>query len=103
MPIWYLDNNSSFLFSLADIIVRKKIWKIILWYPNKQKNIQEKIDKFTKELGFVISPDIEIHKVNEDYSSVQSGAITSNFQKNPAEDTISAMIILKNWIDKNSQ
>jgi RNase H-fold protein (predicted Holliday junction resolvase) len=42
--------------------------------------------------------------VDEDYSSVQSGEIVSDtfktaqwFKKNPAEDTISAMIILERW------
>jgi RNase H-fold protein (predicted Holliday junction resolvase) len=29
---------------------------------------------------------------------VQSGEITSNFKKNAAEDTVSAMLILERWL-----
>jgi len=41
--------------------------------------------------------EITVEKVNEDYTSVQSGEIVSNFKKNVAEDTVSAMIILERW------
>jgi hypothetical protein len=33
--------------------------------------------------------------MDEDYTSVQSWEITSNFKKNVAEDTVSAMLILE--------
>jgi RNase H-fold protein (predicted Holliday junction resolvase) len=41
------------------------------------------------------SDDIKIELMDEDYTSVQSGEIVSNFKKNVAEDTISAMLILQ--------
>ena len=40
---------------------------------------------------------IEIETVDEDFSSVQSGEIVSDFKKNATTDTISAMIILERW------
>jgi RNase H-fold protein (predicted Holliday junction resolvase) len=49
-----------------------------------------------KSLDYIIEHDeIKIETVNEDYTSVQSGEIISNFKKNSAEDTISAMLILE--------
>jgi len=100
LPIWYILNNSSTLFGLADIIARKRIKTIVLWYPGKQKNIQIKIDKFIKELKFIVDPEIQFQKVNEDYSTVQSWEITSNFKKTVAVDTVSAMVILGNWLSQ---
>ena len=38
---------------------------------------------------------IEIETVDEDFTSVQSGEIVSDFKKNVTTDTISAMLILE--------
>ena len=38
---------------------------------------------------------IEIEAVDEDFTSVQSGEIVSDFKKNATTDTISAMLILE--------
>jgi len=95
-PIWYLLNDQMIYFNIADIIQRHNIKKIIIWRPWRQKDIQEKIEKFIKSLEYIIDKKkITIEKVNEDYTSVQSGEIVSNFKKNVAEDTVSAMIILE--------
>ena len=49
-----------------------------------------------KHLEYIIDTKrIPIDLVNEDYTSVQSWDIISNFKKNVAEDTVSAMIILE--------
>ena len=40
---------------------------------------------------------ISIETIEEDYTSVQAGEIVSNFKKNVAEDTVSAMLILERW------
>ncbi len=97
-PIWYLLNDQMIYFNIADIIQRYNIKKIIIWRPWKQKDIQEKIDKFIRSLEYIIDKkEITVEKVNEDYTSVQSGEIVSNFKKNVAEDTVSAMIILERW------
>jgi RNase H-fold protein (predicted Holliday junction resolvase) len=82
-------------FSLADIIARHRAHTIIIGMPARQKDVQEKIQEFVKQLRYVIHQDTEIKFIEEDYTSVQSGEIVSNFKKNVAEDTVSAMIILE--------
>lgn len=95
-PIWYLLNDQMVYFNISDIIHRQNIRKIVIWQPGKQKDIQEKIEKFIKSLKYIIdSKKISIETINEDYTSVQSWEIVSNFKKNVAEDTVSAMIILE--------
>jgi len=95
LPIWYLLNDQMIYFNISDIINRHNVNRIIIWRPARQKDIQEKIQKFIKNLNFIIeNMEIEIELVEEDYTSVQSWEIVSNFKKNSAEDTISAMLIL---------
>lgn len=100
-PIWYVMNDSMTYYYIADLIQRYHIRKIVLWWPNRQKDVQEKITKFMESLNYIIENQrIEIVTVNEDYSSVQSWEIISDFKKNATTDTISAMVILerrKNW------
>ncbi|NOZ44611.1 MAG: pre-16S rRNA-processing nuclease YqgF [bacterium] len=95
MPIGYLLNDNMLLFSLADLVVRHHVTRIVVGYPQRQKDIQERIQDFVKDLHLVINPKMEIDFIDEDYTSVQSGEIISNFKKNVAEDTVSAMIILE--------
>jgi RNase H-fold protein (predicted Holliday junction resolvase) len=95
-PIWYVMNDSMTYYYIADLIQRYHIRKIILWWPNRQKDVQEKITKFMESLNYIIENQrIEIITVNEDYSSVQSWEIISDFKKNATTDTISAMVILE--------
>jgi hypothetical protein len=55
-------------------------------------------------LGYIIDKkNITIEKVEEDYTSVQSGEIVSNFKKNVAEDTVSAMLILERRHKQNQK
>lgn len=95
MPIGYINNDAGTIYELANIVERYKITDIAIWRPSKQKNIQEKIDKFIKEMKFVY-PDIKIEKVNEDYTSVEASALTWKFDRDKwREDTIAAMKILE--------
>ena len=95
-----LKTNEALNFNIADIIARYHIKVIAMGRPSKQKDIQDKIQEFIKSLNYIIDHDeIKIETVNEDYTSVQSWEIMSNFKKNAAEDTISAMIILERWKD----
>ena len=51
-----------------------------------------------ESLNYIIENQrIEIETIDEDFSSVQSGEIASDFKKNATTDTISAMIILERW------
>ena len=51
-----------------------------------------------ESLNYIIENQrLEIETIDEDFSSVQSGEIVSDFKKNATTDTISAMIILERW------
>jgi RNase H-fold protein (predicted Holliday junction resolvase) len=57
---------------------------------------------FIKHLELIIDPNkVTIETIEEDYTSVQAGEIVSNFKKNVAEDTVSAMLILERWQKEN--
>ena len=101
-------------FNIAEVIEKHNVGKIMLGRPDKQKDIQVKIQAFMKSLGYIIeNREIEIQLVNEDYSSVQSGEIISDaakniwlkwdFKKNAAEDTISAMVILERGLKMSEE
>ncbi len=100
MPIGYIANDGSAMFNIGDIIARYNIGKIVIWYP-KDEDIQKKVDDFINQLQFIVWENIDILKANEEYSSVEAGAVTNNFKKNEAEDTLAAMKILENWIKNN--
>ncbi len=101
-PVWYLLNGKTMYFDIADVIMRHRISRIVIWMPSKQEDIQDKIQKFIDNLKLVIESTIVIETIDEDYTSVQSGEITSNFKKNVAEDTISAMLILQRRVDQEA-
>jgi RNase H-fold protein (predicted Holliday junction resolvase) len=83
-------------FHIGDIIEKHNVSTIVVGRPSKQQDIQEKIQKFINNMNYIIEHrEITIDMVEEDYTSVQSGEIVSNFKKNVAEDTISAMLILE--------
>lgn len=101
-PIGYILNDQMMYFNIAGIIEKHNIGKIMLGRPAKQKDIQEKITAFMKSLNYIIEHrEIEIQLVEEDYTTVQSGEITSNFKKNAATDTVSAMLILERGLKIN--
>ena len=95
-PIGYVMNDAMTYYYIADLIQRYHIRKIVLWWPSKQKDIQEHITKFMTSLNYIIENQrIEIETVDDDFTSVQSGEIVSDFKKNATTDTISAMLILE--------
>jgi len=100
-PIGYLMNDQMIFFHIGDMLTRYNVRKIMIGRPAKQQDVQEKIIKFMQNLDFIIDKnEVTIEKVEEDYTSVQSGEIVSNFKKNAASDTVSAMLILERWIQK---
>lgn len=107
-PVGYLLNDQMIFFHIADIIEKHNVGTIVVWRPTKQLDIQEKINKFINNMNYIIEHrEITLDRVDEDYTSVQSGEIVSNFKKNVAEDTVSAMLILerraKKWNEIDSQ
>ena len=100
-PVWYMINDQMIYFHIADLIQRYHIKTIVIWWPSRQKDIQDKITKFMNSLNYIIEKDeITIETIEEDYTSVESGEIVSNFKKNETTDTISAMLILERWKNK---
>ena len=103
-PVWYMINDQMIYFHIADLIQRYRVKTIVIWWPSKQKDIQEKITKFMNSLNYIIEKDeITIETIEEDYTSVESWEIVSNFKKNETTDTISAMLILERWKNKNQK
>lgn len=103
-PVGYLINDQMIYFHIADLIQRYNVKTIVIWWPNKQKDIQEKITKFMTSLNYIIEKDeITIETIEEDYTSVESWEIISNFKKNETTDTISAMLILERRKNKNQK
>ncbi len=103
MPIGYILNDHMTMPTLADVVARYNAKAIIVGYPQRQKDIQAKIDAFVKSLKYMINPDIITEYMDEDYSSVQAGEIVSDFKKNAASDTVSAMLILERWDEQNKE
>ena len=95
MPIWYINNDGGLIFNLANMVEKHKISSIVIWRPKRQKDMQERIDRFIKEFK-IVYPDFKIQKVDEDYTSVEASATTWTFSKDKwREDTIAAMKILE--------
>lgn len=102
MPIGYILNDHMTMPTLADVVARYRAQGIVVGYPQRQKDIQDKIQAFVKSLTYVISSDVAIEYIDEDYSSVQAGEMISDFKKNAASDTVSAMLILERWDAQNT-
>ena len=103
-PVGYMLNDQMVYFHIADLIQRYNVKTIVIWWPSKQKDIQEKITKFMNSLNYIIEKwEITIDTIEEDYTSVESWEIISNFKKNEKTDTISAMLILERWKNKNQK
>lgn len=99
MPVGYLMNDQSFYFNMSDVIARYKITKIIVGYPKQHEDHQKEIDVMIERL-LLIDEKLNIERVDEEYTSVQSGEVTGNFKKNIAEDTVAAMFILEAYLEK---
>lgn len=96
-PIWSLMNDGNLFFSIWDVLTRYKIKKIIIGYPKNEEEIQKKIDNFIEQLKFIVLDEVKIEKIDEDYTSIEAWAVTWDFKKNEAEDTLSAIKILERW------
>ncbi len=83
------------MYQIGEILVQYHIASIVVWWPQKQEDIQAQIKNFWKTLELIAGDDIPLSYVEEDYSSVEAGARVANFSKNVAEDTLSAMILLE--------
>lgn len=98
-PIGSMMNDKSLFFNIWDILGRYRITKLVIWYPKNHKDLQESIDNFIEQVLF-IDRNIDVVRVDEEYSSVQAAALTWKYEKSTEEDTIAAMKILEEYIDK---
>jgi RNase H-fold protein (predicted Holliday junction resolvase) len=96
LPVGNISNDADLYYNLWDIIARNEIWTIVIWWPRNETWIQSQIDIFLWKLQrLLLNPDIDYHKVNEDYSSVESQNTLQDFGRNAWTDTLSAMVILE--------
>ena len=96
MPLTRLSNSGSVIFDIASIIQEKTISSIVVWYPTQNEYIQSRIDKFISELS-MIDTDIEISKIDEDYTSIEAKAVLGDTEKTYDTDIIAAMKILERY------
>ena len=103
MPIGYLMNDQTFYYNISDVLARYAIKKIIIGYPKHHEDAQKAIDIMVERL-LLIDEKLNIEKVDEEYTSVQSWETTGDFTKNIAEDTVAAMHILETYLknEKNN-
>ena len=94
-PIGYLMNDESLFFNLGDVFQRYKITEIVIGYPKQHEESQKKIDSLIQQMLFV-EETLQIHKVDEEYSSVQASAKKWTYEKDSQEDTLAAMVLLEN-------
>ena len=97
-PIGYVMNDKDVMWQIGEMLMQYHIGRIVVGKSSQRSKVTDKIDDFVKELAFVAGDMIEIEYINEDYTSVEAGDRVGNFQKNVADDTISAMIMLERWI-----
>ena len=102
-PVGFMKNDGDMYFTLAGIIAQEKITQLVVWLPQKQLDIQEKIKSFVKKLQMFV--EIPVEYIGEDYTSVEAWAMLSEIQKDGtaykktnAKDTVAAMKILERWM-----
>jgi RNase H-fold protein (predicted Holliday junction resolvase) len=96
-PLGTLQQSPTALFDLAHLLMQHRIDTIIIGYPRQVSWVQAAIDAFIVDLQMVISPDTIIHRVNEDYSSVEANALLGVYKKTAEEDTLAATVLLRRW------
>lgn len=100
-PIGYLMNDPGLFFSVGDILERYHIGTVVIGYPKQHKEFQTQIDAFVENIA-CINEDIRVIKADEEYSSVQAQAKTDEYTKTSHEDTLAAMVILENYLEKKA-
>lgn len=88
--------------SLSELISRYRVQRIIIGVPH-DKRAKGQIERFAETIAKVIDEKMVVELLDEDYTSVQAWEKIGNFQKNVAEDTIAAMLILERRIAAQPQ
>lgn len=101
LPLGNLENDGDLWFSLMGQIAHKQAKLILVGYP-KNEEIRTKIDKFIQTL-LIMDSELEIIKIDENYTSVQAQAITWESKKHVAHDTLAAMEIINRYHNKTGE
>jgi RNase H-fold protein (predicted Holliday junction resolvase) len=97
-PLGTMTQDDMVLYALANIVAQRGVQHIVVGYPSEEGFVQRSIDRFVSALQCVVSPDVVIVRVNEDYSSVEANAIVGVYRKIPAEDSLAAGVLLERWM-----
>lgn len=98
LPLWYLENTNTVYFDLASLVAQYTIDTIVYGYPEWNKGVMSKIDRFIQSLKFSVADTVVFHPIDEHYSSTEASNITWDLDhKHISQDTISAMVILERW------
>ena len=101
LPLWYLENTSTVYFDMASLIAQYRITTIVYGYPEGNKGVMTKIDKFITWLKFSVPDTVTFHPIDEHYSSTQASNITGDLgSKHISQDTVSAMVILERYLNR---
>lgn len=101
LPLGNLENDWDLWFSLMGQIAHKQAKLILVGYP-KNEEMRTKIDKFIQTL-LIMDSELEIIKIDENYTSVQAQAITWESKKHVAHDTLAAMEIINRYHNKTGE
>jgi RNase H-fold protein (predicted Holliday junction resolvase) len=88
-------NDKDFVRQFGQFLMQYHVGRIVIGWP-KEESTQAQVKPFVEQIVSVAG-DIPVELADEEYTSVQAGERSGNFQKNMAEDTIAAMIILERW------
>jgi len=73
MPIGYMENDSMFFYNLSDLIIKKNVSHIIIGMPQRQEDVQKRIEDFAEKLSYLIDGNkTTIAFYDEYYSSVEA-------------------------------
>ena len=102
-PIWYILNDKMTYFNIADLIARYNIKTIVIWRPSKQKDIQEKIEKFMQSLNYFKYSNKILYLDGKFLNSIYKGIILvasfldPNKKLCPLAISIVSIENIKNW------
>lgn len=102
IPVGYLMNDESLLFHLGGILQRYAITDLVVGFPKQHKEAQKAIKELIQQM-LLMNEDLDVHLVDEEYSSVVAGAKKDSFQKDEQEDTLVAMLLLEHRKTKSSK
>lgn len=100
LPLGNIDNDENLWFSLMGILAQRQAKTVLIGYPNNQ-GMRDKIDNFIKNLQ-IMDNELNIIRIDENYTSVQAQAITWESKKHVAHDTLAAMELINRYLNQIS-